>query len=205
MTHTRYIPPAAGQRVARLLTEVFAPAPLSLVALSVAAWRDSPTLAEALRWAGLSLLFVTALPFAYLLWQIRRGRVTDMHVRLREQRVAIMLVFLSTWLAGLALLIWLGAPHPLVATIAAGICTLVVVGAITTRWKISVHLGVAAGILAVFAQIFGPVLLLLAPLLPALGWARVALRDHTPAQVIGGACIGAIIGGSSFALIVALL
>jgi hypothetical protein len=40
--------------------------------------------------------------------------------------------------------------------------------------------------------------LILAPLVALVGWARVELRDHTPTQVTAGAAIGAIIAAIVF-------
>ncbi len=184
--------------VARVLTEIFAPAPVGIVALVVVAWRFSPTLGDAMKWLGVSALFVVILPFAFLIAQVRRGRVTDIHVRRREQRLPIILVFLGSWLVLIALLVTLGAPHELVALLGAGITALVVTGAITFRWKISLHVGVASGVLTVFTLLFGPGMLALVPLLPLIGWARMELRDHTFFQVFAGALIGSVVSGSAF-------
>lgn len=186
------------QIVARALTECFAPAPVGAVALVATAWRFAPDVGGSVFSVAVSLLFITVLPFGYLIAQIRRGRVTDIHVRRREQRGPVILVFLASWLAGTVALRVLGAPHELIALIGAGICTLVVIGAITLRWKISMHMGVAAGVLTVVALLFGPQLLILLPLLPVLAWARTATGDHTPAQVVAGAAVGAIVGGIAF-------
>lgn len=184
--------------VARALTEIFAPAPVGIVALVVVAWRFSPTLGDAMKWLGVSALFVVILPFAFLIAQVRRGRVTDIHVRRREQRLPIILVFLGSWLVLIALLATLGAPHELVALLGAGITALVVTGAITFRWKISLHVGVASGVLTVFTLLFGPGMLALVPLLSLVGWARMELRDHTFFQVFAGALIGSVVSGSAF-------
>jgi len=184
--------------VARVLTEIFAPAPVGIVALVVIAWCFSPTLGDAMKWLGVSALFVVILPFAFLIAQVRRGRVTDIHVRRREQRLPIILVFLGSWLVLIALLATLGAPHELIALIGAAMATLVVIVAITFRWKISLHVGVASGVLTVFTLLFGPGMLALVPLLPLIGWARMELRDHTFFQVFAGALIGSVVSGSAF-------
>lgn len=191
--------------VARVLTEAFAPAPVGIVALGAVAWRFSPTVGDAVKWVGLSALFVVLLPFTYLIRRVRRGEVTDIHVRRREQRLSIILIFLGSWVVLIALLAALDAPHELIALLGAGITTLTVTGAITLRWKMSLHVGVAAGVLIVFTLLFGPWILLLAVLVPLLGWARVTLGDHTPAQVAAGAAVGAVISGGAFAFVMAVL
>ena len=191
--------------MARVLTEVFAPSPVGVVALVIVAWRFSPTSLDAAKWMGVSAAFVVLLPLAHLLWRVWRGQITDIHVRQRDQRLPVILVFLASWCVGIVTLIILGAPHQLVALIGAGMTALVVTGLITLRWKISLHVGVAAGVLTVFAILFGPGMLLAAPLIPVLGWARVTLGDHTPWQVTAGACIGAIVSGAAFATALNLL
>jgi len=118
-----------------------------------------------------SAIFVVVLPLTLLLWRIRRGQVTDVHVRRRDQRLPVILSFLASWCAGIVTLTLLGAPPPLIALIGAGMTALVVTGIITLRWKISPHVGVAAGVLTVGALLFGSQVLLAAPLIPVLGWA----------------------------------
>lgn len=191
--------------VARLLTEIFAPAPVGIVALVIVAWRFSPTIGEAVTWMGLSALFVVVLPFLNLIGKVYRGRVTDIHVRRREQRLPIILAFLGSWVVLIALLAALGAPHELIALIGAGITALVVTGAITLRWKISLHVGVASGVLTIFTLLFGLRVLLLVPLIPLIGWARIELQDHTFLQVLAGAMIGSVVSGSAFVLALKLM
>ncbi len=50
----------------------------------------------------------------------------------------------------------------------------------------------------VLAPVFGPALLGLAPLVALSAWARVELEDHTLAQVVAGAAVGAAIAGVVF-------
>ncbi len=158
-----------------------------------------------MKWLGVSALFVVILPFAFLVGQVRRGRVTDIHVRRREQRLPIILIFLAAWLFLIALLATLGAPHELIALIGAGMATLVVIGAITLRWKISLHVGVAAGVLTVFTLLFSLGMLALVPLLPLIGWARIELRDHTFFQVFAGALVGSVVSGGAFMIALTLM
>lgn len=51
------------------------------------------------------------------------------------------------------------------------------------------------------ALLYGPLLLLLTPFVVLIGWSRVAVGDHTVAQVIAGALIGPILGGAVFLLV----
>jgi hypothetical protein len=61
-----------------------------------------------------------------------------------------------------------------VAVLVAGVLTLT----ITTQWKISLHLVGITGAVTVLVLLFGPLALLLAPLVPLVGWARWQVRAH---------------------------
>ena len=179
------------RRLARIVTEVFAPAPVSLVVLVSVTLHSARSPAEALRFGAIAVVFATLIPFAYLVQGVRRRQLTDIHVRRREQRTLPLLVGIGSAVVLFGLLLWLGAPRDLIALIGAMVLGLAVSLLVTLFWKISVHAGSVAGALAVLAVVFGPGLLLLAPLLGLVAWARVELGDHTVAQVTGGAAVGA--------------
>jgi hypothetical protein len=46
----------------------------------------------------------------------------------------------------------------------------------------------------------GPWVLRASPLVALVGWSRIRLWDHTVAQVLAGATVGAIVAGSTYAL-----
>jgi membrane-associated phospholipid phosphatase len=53
--------------------------------------------------------------------------------------------------------------------------------------------------------LFGPWVLLMAPFVMAVGWARVRLGDHTATQVATGTFIGALVSGISFTVFMIVL
>ena len=71
--------------------------------------------------------------------------------------------------------------------------------AITVAWKISIHCAVAAGSVTILALLYGPPVLAGFLLVGLLGWSRVAVRDHTTAQVIGGIALGAAAAALAYA------
>lgn len=191
-------PPPARLQLARLVTEVLAPAPTIAVLLLVVAWHSATTLVEALKWAALAILFSSLVPILYIIYGVRRRRLTDIHVRVREQRTVPLLVAIASVLVGLALLATGGAPRDLVALVGAGGVGLMVAIGITLFWKISIHTAVLAGAVVVLTLVFGPPLLVLAPAVALSCWARVEVRDHTPAQVAVGATVGAAVAALAF-------
>ena len=189
------------RHLARIITELLAPVPVATILLFVVAWHSTHSLAQSLVWGGVSALFATLVPLLYLLRGVRRRQFTDRHVRLREQRPLAFLVGIASLLIGLALMVVLGAPRELVALVAAMGVGLIVSLLVTLLWKISVHVAVVAGAVVILVLVFGPLLLILGPLVALVGWARVEVADHTPAQVIAGSGLGAAVAAVVFILL----
>ncbi len=189
------------RRLARLVTELLAPAPTATVLILAVALHSAASPAAALRWAVLAILFGCILPSLYIIRGVRRRQLSDHHVRVREQRALPILVGLASVLVGLALVVMLGAPRDLIAVVVAMAAGLVVSLLITLVWKLSVHTGTVAGTVIILALVFGPALLVLEVFSFLVGWARVELGDHTPAQAIAGGIIGALVAALTFSLL----
>jgi hypothetical protein len=188
-------------RIARLITEVFHPGPLAAVLLIAVAVRNSSDIGDMVKWAVVGILFAAILPMLYVLRGVRRGRFSDHHVPNREQRIIPLLMAAFSVLVGLVLMIVMGAPRDLIRLVVAMAIGLIAVTPITRLWKISIHTAVASGTVATLAFLFSPALLILSPIVGLVAWARVELRDHSPAQVIGGAAFGAAVAATTFSLI----
>lgn len=186
------------QQMAQLLTEVLAPAVLVVVLLIVVALYSSSSLLSGLGWGALAALFVGVIPYLFLLSGVRRGRWTDKHVRLREQRTVPLLFALACSVVGLFLLGLLGAPDDLIALVIAGLAGLLVTIAITLAWKISVHAAVAGGTAMILTLLFGLVVVPAWSLVASVAWARVEIQGHTRAQVLAGSLVGATVAAAAF-------
>lgn len=194
MTTTPTAEPTAALRVAKLVTDVLSPVVLISVQLLLVPARAAGLL-PGLLWGALAIAFVSAAPLAYILFRVRRSTLTDVHIRVREHRRLPFLVGLVTVLIGLVLLAVTGAPRDLLALVVAIVALTVAVIVITSFWKISVHAMVAAMTVGVLVTLFGPLLWLTLPGVALIGWARVALTDHTVAQVLAGAALGLGVAG----------
>jgi hypothetical protein len=188
-------------RVARGLTEVFAPAVLAATLPAVIGMHAGRTALTGLAWGLLASLFCAIIPYGMILLGVRRGRLSDHHIGVREQRTGPLSLALLSVLSGLMLLVLLGAPRELVALVIASFVGGAVGTIVNHFWKLSVHAGVAAASAVVLTLVFGPVLLVTAVPVAAVGWSRVRLRDHTAAQVLAGAAIGAVTAGLVFGLL----
>ncbi len=122
----------------------------------------------------------------------RRRKVGDFWISGRRQRLVPALILLGAFVALLAALALLGAPGTLfLTTLSMGLASAVVAAA-TLVWKASAHSAVSGHAAVAGLLVLGPPGLLFALVLPAVLWSRVAAGDHTPAQTLVGAGIGAV-------------
>jgi hypothetical protein len=199
-TPARRVAASASLRLARTATEVLAPAVLVTampLIVAVHAARVWPGLA----WGLLAAAFSAVVPYALIRWGVRRGRLTDHHIGVREQRRVPLVLGLASVLVGLVVLVLLGAPRDLVAVVV----VMFVLGAMATAvnefWKLSIHSAVASGSFTVLAMVFGVEVWAAAPLVVLVAWSRVRLRDHTTAQVVTGVAVGVPLAAIAFALL----
>ena len=197
MSHTNTTT-ARADRLATLVTNFFAPAHLVIGLLLVVGAASHPSPLRGLGWGAVAALLVGVLPYAWVLRAVRRGRFTSRHIPERTQRMLPLAVAATAAAAGLAILVILNAPRPVVALIVAMLAGLAVTAAVTRYWKISLHTGVAAGTATILTIVFGPGLLATGVVVAAIGWSRVHLRDHTPLQVMTGAIVGAVVAAAVF-------
>ncbi|MBY8870523.1 hypothetical protein K7640_01545 [Micromonospora sp. PLK6-60] len=196
------LPARAPSRPARAVTEVFAPAVLaSVLPLVIAVHSTAPAVATGLGWALLAILFCSAIPYAVVWVGVRRGRLTDHHIGVREQRRMPLVFGMFSVLVGLAVLVLAGAPRPLVAMVVVMFAVLLVVTVVNQVWKLSAHAAVAAGSAVVLIIVFGPALVPSLAVVAVVGWSRVRLGDHTTSQVVVGALAGALTAAPTFLLL----
>ncbi len=194
-------PPTGRRRLARLVTELFAPAPTVALLLLIVAWHSASTPAEAVKWGILAALFASILPFLYIVRGVRRRQFTDHHVGVRAQRPLPLAIGIMSVIVGLLLLVLLGAPRELVALVGAMVAGLTTSTLVTLFWKLSIHAAVTAGAVVILVLVYGPALVVLVPLVALVGWARVELGDHTAAQAAVGVLLGATIAAVVFTLL----
>ena len=142
-------------------------------------------------WGLLAALFAAVLPTLFISYGIRHGRWSDRNVGARRPRLIVLGFITASVAAGLILLAVLGAPRMLTGYLAFMLASVAVLALITTVWKISIHCAVASGSVAILALLYGPAVLCGYVLVALLAWSRVALADHTVAQVVAGSVLGA--------------
>jgi len=188
-------------RFARLVTEILAPPNLGVVMLLALGLRSG-----ALLWALVGALFVSVLPYAVVIIGVRRGIWRDRMLTNRRERLVPIISNVSFALVGFLILLGSPAPRELPAFVGMALAAQVALFAVTLFWKISFHSGVAAGVVVVAGLEFGWIVaVVLSPLVVLIAWSRVELREHTVAQVVAGAPVGAALLGFGYVATLGLL
>jgi hypothetical protein len=152
-------------------------------------------------YTAISVFFSTALPALFVLFQIWRGKITDVHVMEREQRGGPFLVAIFSSAIGAWVLHAIGAPMSVWGICAVLTLNGVILTWITSFWKISMHVAVlSATVLAAIRMIPNtsawPLLLI-----PALMWARITRGRHTIWQGLAGALLAMLVTYGSLTLL----
>jgi membrane-associated phospholipid phosphatase len=188
-------------RVARWVGELLSPPPIIVVLALIVAWDSSPTPGMAILWGGIAAVSASVLPYAIILRGVRRGRLSDKNISVREQRIRFGVLAITSILIGLAVLAAFDAPVEMVALLASIAVGVACGWVITLWWKISVHAAIAAGAATVLLLVFGTALLAAWPLVALIAWSRVQVGDHTPAQVLAGVALGIVVNATIFPLL----
>lgn len=179
---------------ARLVSNLLSPPVIWAVMAFPIAFRDAQTQQQAMIWALIYCGLVCILPLFYVAMMVRMGRITDLHMQVRQQRlmpfvVSIICTSIAWWV-----LRFMGAPAVLPLFALFSLAQIAVIAVITLVWQISMHaMSITGAVVAAFT-FFGviPALLLL-PLIVLVGAARLKLEKHTLAQIIAGAAVGLIV------------
>jgi membrane-associated phospholipid phosphatase len=153
-------------------------------------------------WGLVAALFTAVLPTLFISFGVRHGRWSDRNVGARGPRLVVLLFITASVTAGLVLLAVLGAPRLLTGYLAFMLASVAVLALVTVVWKISIHCAVASGSVAILAFTYGPLVLPTYVLVALLGWSRVEVKDHTVAQVVAGAVLGAGAAALAYAALV---
>lgn len=154
-----------------------------------------------LGWGLLAAFFAGVLPTLFINRGVRRGHWDDRNVGAKRPRLIVLSFIVASVAAGLVLLVALGAPAELSGYFGCMLASVALLAAITTVWKISIHCAVACGSVTLLTLIYGPWLTPAYALVALTAWSRVALKDHTAAQVIAGCVLGAAAAGATYAII----
>lgn len=176
---------------ARFVSDILSPPVVwGILALPIA-FRDAPSRSQALVWATVYILMVCIVPIIYIGWMVRKGKITDIHMKLRHQRIMPFMVSVVATVVAWWTLRAMGAPPVVPLMALSSLAQLTLMAIITLAWQISMHMMSIASAFVTTGLLFGtlPALIIL-PLVFLVAAARLKLKRHTLMQVIGGTALG---------------
>lgn len=190
---------------ARLISDLLSPPVIwGLMAFPIA-FHTAESEERAVLWALTYTILVCLLPALYIGFMVWRGHITDIHMQVREQRVRPFVVSILCTAIAWTVLRWMGAPSLIPLFALFSLIQIAVMLLITLAWQISMHSMSIAGAVVIAGALYGPgTALLLSPLIPVVGAARIKLRRHTPAQVIAGGLLGGMLTAVMFIISLSL-
>lgn len=172
--------------MAGVVGRVFDPVVEIPVLLGGAVWW---ALTNGARWRFLALLLVVdaLLPAVYMVWGLKTGRISNWDIRKKEERRELYFLTVFAHLFGVVLAFLIGK-YVLFKILLVFWSLAVVFAIVTYFWKISVHAGTNAALVAFCNHFYGwdRYWWLVGVLLLVL-WARVEGKNHDWGQVLVGA------------------
>ncbi|MGP5022548.1 phosphatase PAP2 family protein [Glutamicibacter arilaitensis] len=191
-------------KFAHIITEVFSPFILLAVVIT---WIGYQTDDSWLRNSFVASLFVSFIPLLISLTMTKLGKVTDKYIQQRRQRHLYYAISLGSILTGLVIMMILPASTELRWITGLAVGTLLVVMAINTKIKISIHalIGALTAIVFAFGQSEAPIAISAIGAWLLVSWSRVHLSRHSFTEVILGSVFGGCVGWLFLVLAVSML
>jgi membrane-associated phospholipid phosphatase len=181
-----------ADRLARILSYIFDGTFISIPIFIIICLLTIQNTIQAMGWAFLCILFGVIIPYIYVLILFRRKRIFDMHIPNKKNRMKPLIISFLSYSAGLVVMYILKAPLILKSIFTISVISSVIFMLVTNFWKISLHTSWITFVVITFYILFGIWMLLLTPLVPIVGWARVKIRRHTITQVVLGAGVSCV-------------
>ena len=181
------------RRIARRVSNILAPATISLPFILLVAFYQAQDLLTALIYACITLFFLSVGPLLYIIIGVRRGKLSDIDVSRRSQRAGPFIFGIVSVIIGWLVLIFTNGPRNLQTVMMITVFSGIIMMVITFWWKISMHASSLGGVATMLTALYGAVMLPLFVLLVLVSWSRVVLRRHTVPQVIAGSLAGIVL------------
>ena len=175
--------------IANLISTVFSPPLCVLYAVIMTALLVEHQ--SKIFWLALFVFLFVLAPTSYIFYLMSKGKVTDFHINVREERIKPLCLVITYCVCSLILYHFAGGPSTLVSV---GVSCLVLAGLwllVSLYWKISGHCaGIGAFSVATLGYFHEVMILVVIPLILLVVWARIKLGCHTFFQAFAGLTLG---------------
>lgn len=181
-------------RWARVISNLLSPPMVWSILVFFIAFHYAENRLEGLMWALTYGILVCLMPILFIAWRVRGGKISDLHMKERQERIVPFAVSIVCAILAWKVLELMHAPSILPLIAAVTLAELIVMLVVTFAWQISMHaMSISVAVVATGIVFGAAPALFVSPLLPIVGMARLRLERHTLAQVIAGAIVGALI------------
>ncbi|MGE5438627.1 MAG: hypothetical protein ACM3UR_02145 [Bacteroidota bacterium] len=177
-------------RTARFISTLCVPPSFTIIIFSWLALTLEHEVWQKLLVIGVALTFGFTFQIMMFFYFHKRGMIADMDASVKEERTVPFLVAIGIYTLGLIVLFMAKADPVIISFWFCYISNTLLVIGINKFWKISAHALGAAGPFGVVMYMAGTGGLLFLIVILIIGWARIKLKMHTPAQVIAGVVVG---------------
>lgn len=179
---------------ARLVSDVLSPPMVWTLLAFPLGLLGAVSVVNALASASLYSFLSSWVPVLFIVWMVKRGHITDIHMKVRRQRRIPLLLTILMSIVGWQSVRLLGASPALVSFTFYTSIGITLMSLVTLYWQISLHAMAITSAITVIMLFFDiRYALALAPLIPLVSLARLNLNRHTPLQILAGAAVGAFI------------
>jgi membrane-associated phospholipid phosphatase len=179
-------------RAGRLFSNIVSP-PVIFGVMGLALSLQALPLAQALPWAATYIFVVSVLPILFVLWLLKTGRISELHMSDTGERHWPYLIAVVCGFIIYGLVVIFDGPQLLKCLAVFNIITLAVLGVINVWWLISFHATAIAAAWTITGLVFGwPASLLVLPFVIGVVVVRLYLKRHTVTQVVAGLALGVI-------------
>lgn len=137
----------------------------------------------------IAFVFFILIPAGYVLYLFEKKQIADLHINFHQQRLKPFAFGAASAVLGAIILLFLGAPRPILVLSIAYAVNSVILTLITMFWKISIHAATTAALVSMTFVLFGMRFWPLLLLLPPLYWSRIYRQRHSLAQLLWGSVV----------------
>src|SRR6266516_7354488 len=146
-------------RIARHVSNILAPATISLPFILLVAFYKAQNQLTALIYACITLFFLSVGPLLYIIIGVRLGKLSDIDVSRRSQRVGPFMFGIVSVMIGWFVLTPTNGPRNLQTVMIITVFSGIIMMAITFWWKISMHASSLGGVATMLTVLPGAAML----------------------------------------------
>ncbi len=185
-------------RIAKLVSLITNPPLLSVVVLFIISFTKSNGMLLIAGWWVEVLIFLVVLPMVYVLIKLFINKTsirfpTGIIDYLKNHPRDVFIMGVIFGIPCLVILVIFGAPVMMYGTMGALLATAFVIASVYKFYRISYHIAALTIMVVMVAITWGIVFAWLALLIPAAGWAKFRLHQHSSAQIGSSLVVSAIV------------